>query len=53
MNEMAMAGWLIHCVLCSMNAQVVAAITARVISTKPSAMEREISSSSVPSGGRR
>ncbi len=41
----------IHAVSCSMNAHVLAAITASVIRVKPAAMDLEITSSSVPKAG--
>ena len=44
---------LIQAVFNSMKAQVLAAITPRVISTKPTAMDREMRSSSVPRAGSR
>ena len=50
-NEMAIFGWRIQAVFNSMKAQVLPAMTASVMSTKPMAMDLEIRSSSVPSGG--
>ena len=44
-------GLAIQLVFSSMKAQVVPAITASVMNTKPNAMDFEIRSSSVPSGG--
>ena len=52
-NEIAIFGWLIQAVFNSMKAQVLPAMTASVMSTKPMAMDFEIRSSSVPSAGSR
>ena len=50
---MAIFGSAIQSVSNSMKAQVLPAITPRVMNTKPNAMDLEIRSSSVPSGGSR
>ena len=50
-NEIAIFGWRIQSAFNSMKAQVLPAMTASVMSTKPTAMDLETSSSSVPSGG--